>query len=484
MQIGSQPHGADETARAAAVSSIPQPRAWRVGTLTYTARGLAALFFLLLFGDFAYSMRDRAIWPIVQIMLHRLHASDTVMAFMISALPTTLTMVISPIVSYRSDRFRSRWGRRIPFLLIPTPICAAAMIGISYTDEMGAGLRHLLGLRAASADNCALVCFGMFWTAFEVAAVIAGSVLGGLVNDVVPRELLGRFYGLFRQVSLGAGIIFNYWIIAQAEAHFRAILIGIGITFFLGFTIMCLTVREGTYPPPDDTSDRPGFWVAALRYFRECFGLPYYQRVFLGMALAAAAFTPVNLFALIYAMQLKVSMHVYGHLLAFSYFISFFLASPLGWLVDRAHTLRVTIGTVLIYSASMILLGYTIHNTWTFGVALVLHTVLSGCYWTVSSPLGQALFPRITFAQFYSAAQIVLSIVTIMFGPALGWMLDLTRHNYRLIFFAGGIVGFVSVALLAIVHRDFMKLGGPKNYTAPGEAIELAPVHLASARSS
>ena len=52
-------------------------------------------------------MRDRAIWPVVQIMLHRLHASDTVMAFMISALPTILTLVITPIVDYRSDRFRS-----------------------------------------------------------------------------------------------------------------------------------------------------------------------------------------------------------------------------------------------------------------------------------------------------------------------------------------------------------------------------------------
>jgi hypothetical protein len=41
--------------------------------------------------------------------------------------------------------------------------------------------------------------------------VIANAVFGGLINDVVPPALIGRFFGLFRAVSLLAGIIFNFW---------------------------------------------------------------------------------------------------------------------------------------------------------------------------------------------------------------------------------------------------------------------------------
>ena len=35
-------------------------RTWRNGTLGYTAGGLAVLFLWLMWGDFAYSMKDRA----------------------------------------------------------------------------------------------------------------------------------------------------------------------------------------------------------------------------------------------------------------------------------------------------------------------------------------------------------------------------------------------------------------------------------------
>ena len=41
----------------------PQRKLWRVGTLTYAFGGLVILFSWLLWGDFAWSMRDRAVAP-------------------------------------------------------------------------------------------------------------------------------------------------------------------------------------------------------------------------------------------------------------------------------------------------------------------------------------------------------------------------------------------------------------------------------------
>ena len=110
----------------------PIGKIWTVGTLVYTLGGLCILFFWLLLGDFALSLRDRSVGPAVQLFLKREGASDTVMAILLSSIPPLLGMIIGPIVSYRSDRLRSRWGRRIPFLIIPTPIAAVAMVGIAF----------------------------------------------------------------------------------------------------------------------------------------------------------------------------------------------------------------------------------------------------------------------------------------------------------------------------------------------------------------
>jgi len=40
---------------------------------------------------------------------------------MLTTIPYAMNMVMTPIVSFSSDRYRSRWGRRIPFLIWPTP---------------------------------------------------------------------------------------------------------------------------------------------------------------------------------------------------------------------------------------------------------------------------------------------------------------------------------------------------------------------------
>ena len=46
-------------------------RTWRNGTLVYTAGGLAVLFLWLMWGDFAYSMKDRATGTVAALMLKK-----------------------------------------------------------------------------------------------------------------------------------------------------------------------------------------------------------------------------------------------------------------------------------------------------------------------------------------------------------------------------------------------------------------------------
>ena len=81
---------------------------YTVGTLSYTTSALVTLFFLLLLGDFAWQMKERSVFQIVQLMFKRHGASDMLNGFMIASLPSAIGLFLGPIISYRSDCCRSR----------------------------------------------------------------------------------------------------------------------------------------------------------------------------------------------------------------------------------------------------------------------------------------------------------------------------------------------------------------------------------------
>src|SRR5207237_526996 len=104
---------------------------WHVGTLTYTFAGLAALFFWLLWGDFTLSLKERSVPPTLQVLFRQFGASALVSGVLLGSLPQLIGIFLAPVISYKSDRHRGRWGRRIPFLLIPTPLAVLSMVGMS-----------------------------------------------------------------------------------------------------------------------------------------------------------------------------------------------------------------------------------------------------------------------------------------------------------------------------------------------------------------
>lgn len=450
-------------------SSSSTSKVWRVGTLTYTSAGLAVLFCWLLWGDFAWNMKERAIVPVVQLMLKRFAASDLIVGILVGSLPAALGMIVGPMISVRSDRHRGRWGRRIPYLLIPTPIAVLAMTGLAFAPAVGSWLHALLGAHSPGLFTANLIAFSFFWTVFEIATIIANSIFGGLINDVVPAEVIGRFFGLFRAVSLLAGIIFNFWLVGHAQNHYVAIFLGLGILYGGGFALMCFKVKEGDYPPPEIVAadHKPHPLLAAKLYLRECYANPYYLWLFTGLTLAMLASGPVNSFSIFYVQSLGMSLDVYGKYVALTYVISLALSYSLGALADRFHPLRTGIIATALYAAAMIWAGFCAKTVETFAVALVLHGVLSGVFFTCTASLGQRLFPRTKFAQFASANGIIGAIGFLVMPPLVGLLLDYTGHVYRYTFVIGAGLALAGLAALLVVHRKFMKLGGPKNYIAP-----------------
>jgi len=152
--------------------------------------------------------------------------------------------------------------------------------------------------------------------------------------------VLGRFFGLFRAVSLIDGMIFNYWIIKHADHYYDWIFLSIGLIFLFGFMIMCFMLKEGEYPPVplvEEDLRRGGFFSMAKVYFRECFTNSYYLWVFALLTIGGAAFAPINAFSLLYAKSLGMTTEAYGKWIFWTYVCSLALAYPLGSLVDRFH---------------------------------------------------------------------------------------------------------------------------------------------------
>lgn len=444
-------------------------RSWQAGTLVYTAGGLAVLFLWLLLGDFCWMMKERAVMPTVQVMLRGFESPDWLVGLLVGSIPAGIGMLLGPLVCVRSDRHRGRWGRRIPFLLLPTPFVALAMLGLAVTPFLGEWLHGALGANSPGLMASRILVFSLFWTTFEIATIIANPIFMALCNDVVPRELIGRFFGMFRVVSLGAGIVFNFFLMGKVATHSMEIFVGLGLLYGIGFSLMCLRVKEGEYPPPppEPPFRRGALTAPVVAYLRECFTTPFYLWLYAAFILGYAAASPVNMFSIFHARSVGMSDDLYGKCLALSYTVSLLIAYPLGILADRFHPLRLGLLSTGLYAVVM-LAGFLLPNTGgAFFTIFLLHTVLSGVYLTGTASLGSRLLPTARFAQLASAISIPMAVFYMVLPPALGTLIEVSGHQYRYAFLIGLVLSIAGTFAYLILFLRFKRLGGDTGYVPP-----------------
>ena len=338
-----------------------------------------------------------------------------------------------------------------------------AIVGFAFSPMLGKFFAPLLG---TPENPTILLLLGIFWAVFEFATVISVALFGALVNDVVPEKLLGRFFGLFRAIALLAGILFNYWFLGYAQSHYFWLFLAIAAIYAGGFMLMCLKIKEGEYPPPEK-HDKKGFFNATKIYFSECYSNPYYLLVFVFLTFTGLTFAPVNSFSMFYAQSLNVPMDHYGKYLAVTYMISLGASYFLGILADRFHPLRTGLLALGAYGIAALISWCCISGETSFAVAFIGHGVLSGTYFTLTASLQQRLLPRDRFGQFHSAAGIMGSLFYIGTIPMVGKFLDYTGHQYRYVFFWGGIFALISLATGLYLYRQFNRHGGVDRYQAP-----------------
>lgn len=444
------------------------PKLWRVGTLVYTVGGLVALFCWLLGGDFGFFLKERAVQPTLQVLLKKFGASDLVLALLVSSLPQAMSLVLMPIIGYRSDRYRSRWGRRIPFLAFTVPIAFTAMVGLAFSPALGERLHHALGASSPGLGPLVVGALGLFWFVFEFSSLICSCLFHGLITDVVPQAVIGRFYALFRVVGLFGNMVFAGLLLGHVEAYYFQIFLGIAIVYGVSFTLMCWRVKEGQYPDPapEVVAAEKSQWALVI-YAREAFAHPYYRWIFLAVSLGWVMTWPVSLFVYAYAPTVGMDLGTLGKYQTAMLLLSVVQAYPLGWLVDKFHALRVNLATLVLLFAATVWAFFAVHDATTLGIAVVLVGSLGGSWVTTMMPLGPTLFPKARFATMNSAMAICYSVSQMIVAPVCGAMLDRLGNDYRYIYYWGALMTAATFCAMWVVYRRFRALGGPANYVAP-----------------
>lgn len=447
-------------------------RTWRNGTLVYTAGGLAVLFLWLMWGDFAYSMKDRATGTVAALMLKKFDVSDFLFGIIMISFPNFTNIFLCPIVSYRSDRHRGRFGRRIPYLLLTTPFIVIGLAGLGFTPLLARLIRQAVGAEHISYNLTALLVFCFFWIILDFGTTLAGAIFNALATDVVPTEFLGRFFAMFRAVSLGCAFLFNYFVMGYAETHALVIFLGLAALYGIGLFSICLKVREGEYPPPEEETSGPPTVKGAVRtYFRECFSLPYYRWVIMASVVSGFSVVPFNIYGIFYAKSLNMDMDFYGKVSSLICLVSFVLSFFLGWFSDRFHPIRTGMVSMALQTVILFIGGRIATTESVFAWLFLVQGISIMSYNTLMASYAPRLFPREYFAQFNSAMMLINALASVIGAPLVGKFLDLTGNHYPHLFTISGVIGLCGLGCFVMVYRGYQRYGGDSGYIAPAPTV-------------
>jgi MFS family permease len=506
----------------AGTGAAARPRLYKAGTLRYTAFGLFTMMVWMLWGDFVWRLMDAILPSLMPFLLKEHHASNMTIQLLSKTIAFVLTFSMSPIVSFRSDRHRGKYGRRIPYMLWTTPFVGACLILIGFYKDIS---RWLVGSDGTffgmPIETMYIVTFGVLLVAYDVFSIFVNDVYYYLFNDVVPEQFFTRFQSIFAMVGVLAGAIFSAWIFpyalvtdwqwVQGMDNFKLVMASAGILYGVGFMVMCYMVKEGQYPPPPPLDEKHkgqegpcagflsgtalagvGRWMdsvglQAKTYAKECFTHRYYWYFFLSNTCLWMTYAIGTYVGLRNRYTLGVNFKELGWLGALTSVVSFIILYPAGWIADKLHPLRVYL--VLLAVSILNSVVQSVWIIWDFGhdwnlYVLVLISLIFLPVSTVrdlaSGPMYMRLLPKERYGQFCSANGMLRAFITIFGTLFTGWLMDvLETGNETLGIHGMGAWAYrlwpiwvvfwqaLAVMFLYLLYRLWKQRGGEKGFTPP-----------------
>lgn len=449
------------------------PRTWSVGTLVYNRTGLLSVFFWMLWGDLCVSIMETVIPRLVPLHLEKLGAGSAMIGFITISLLAAVELTVNPFVSTYSDRFRSRFGRRRPFILVCTPILALCLVSVGFADEASAWLRQTVGGFGLSEAALTITLLGVFLAVFQFFNVVVLATYYYMIADVVPQSVIGSFTSLYRVCGALGGIIFMKWLFPLADRYEAHIYIGCAAIYLVAFMLMVWRVKEGDYPPPAPLS-RQSKAVVVAEWLRESFAIRFYQKLYL-IGLFFYFATGSALFQQFFALNdLKMSKQAFGDATFYAGLIALPVFFIMGPLADRFHPLRMGIIGMSLMGLSALGSFFFIHDIRTFWIWTVINAITMTVWLGSQISLLPRLLPRAQYGQYCSANNTLCALgkfgAPVLSGAVIGAM-----ANNRLTYLWTAFFSVAGVVAVVIVYRHWKRLGGDLSYAPPSLKPAVAP---------
>lgn len=451
--------------------AAPSQPLYTIGTLRYDRRGVAWLFAWLLWGDFAFTFFESVFVRFMPLYLKDLHASNTLIGIMTGSIAGLVNILFLPNISQWSDRFRSRLGRRIPFLLVVTPLTVLSLIGIGFAPELGGWLhrRFVSGyFPSLSLATFVLGLLCVFVVLYHFFNMVLVSSFNWLLRDVVPQTLMARFLSWFRIVAT-IGSFFFLWGVFPSMVNYRhEAFLGIGLFYFASFLLMCWKVKEGGYPEPPPRKSGVLFLGSFGSYFRNCLSVPLYRNFFLAYVLVMMAISSASPFLTLYARHdLSLGMDDIGKIFAYSALISAVAYFPIGWFCEKITPFRVALIS-LGFLVGGSLLAYSFVGSGRSWFLYSLLFTIPSVGWTLGAlTISMQLFPSRDFGQFFSGLNVFGCGGLITGNFLIGELMDATGSHYRIVFIWSAVFFGAAIAPMISVYRGWLQHGGRESYVAP-----------------
>lgn len=449
-----------------------EDRIYHAGTLQYNRLGMLRVCTLVLIGGFFYNIAGFAIVPtLLPVFLSDYGMSNQNIAIIAGSIPAVMNMVLNPLISTASDRTRTRWGRRRPFLLLSCPPIFLTLLITGWAPEIGTFLHRLLpgGTLSATAVIVAVAVVG--GTLFQLVNLFTGTVYFYLFPDVIPREVMGRFMSVVQVNSTVAASAFHFFLLKYAREHAQWVYTAVALAYLITMLLMCALVREGEYPPPNvrqrhSESVFRHFWGLILMYIRECFGHPFYLALFIGVALTQVSTTCRNLFNLLFALrELGMDESQYGKVVGVGGFVALAAVIGSGVILDRVMPLLVFMGTGLLVLILNVFGYFFVTGYYSFYVIGVLTVTIYAVQFVSIGLSFVKLFPPEKYGQF-SSANASCSCLFMVIGSYFGGK-AVEIFGYRVMFIWDFVFTLIATAILLYVYGAYRRLGGDRGEYRP-----------------
>ena len=403
------------------------------------------------------------------VLLDRAGASAKVIALVIGTLPYIFNFVLNPLISTCSDKTRTRYGRRMPYLLWSAPVMAGLLVALAWSGEIAALLGRILpGVDVARLRLGVLVTIVL---SFSIVYLFPGTIVYYLIADVVPQNCLIKYMSFSSFCATGLTFLFNYFILELAVNRMKPTMCIIGGLYLLVYIGLFYLVREGQYPPVKDKIDRKnGKLRTAVEYFtmffRQCFRHRIFVFLFIAVGLNQASTICRGMFNVLFATKdLQMTVGQYGQVIGYGALASALIVLPMGRVMSRFHPIYLYfIGGIIVMTTNVFGFFFvrSYESFFVVGIAMTIVYTIQNLAW---SPMGIALMPRDKYGQFCSAQGMVVSLALCV-GSYLGGVLT-DIFGYRVMFAWDFVVTTMAMASLMVVMREWRKFGGKDAYQPP-----------------